>query len=258
MEGLIQQVQNFFLVVARVGCILFLFPLWNSTLISIQIKVYSILVIAAALTPVVAPTLPPFPQTWLEATLLILRELLLGTSLGLVVRMLFAGVQMAGELLSMQMGFGMVSLIDPQSGGQISIIADLLLFVATLLFLSVNGHHMLLTVVAQSFKEVPVGGALWPSGQVFALVAPLGRIMFQLAIKVVAPVLLVLFLTQVAMGLVARVVPQVQVMILSFPVTIALGLIFLSMTLMLAGPYLAGRFAWLETPLIQVLRAWQG
>jgi flagellar biosynthetic protein FliR len=258
VEGLILQVQQFLLVVIRVGCILFFFPLWDSKLIPSHIKVYSILVIAAALTPVVAPTLPPFPQTWPGMAALVLRELLLGLSLGLVVLIVFSGVHMAGELLGMQMGFAMVSLIDPNSGAPISVIADLLVLTATTLFLAVNGHHLLLAVLAQSFTEVPVGGTMLPPGNVFALVVPLSRIMFQLAIKVVAPVLLVLFLAQVAMGLVARVVPQVQVMILSFPLTIALGLLFLSLTLMVAGPYLAGRFAWFETPLLQVLKAWQG
>jgi hypothetical protein len=102
-----------------------------------------------------------------------------------------------------------------------------------------------------------VGPPLMP-GSLFAFMLPLGSLMFQLAVKLVAPIILVLFITQVAMGLVARTVPQVQVMILAFPVTILLGLIFLSLTLFLIGPFLVGKFAWFKGPLFQVLRAWHG
>jgi flagellar biosynthetic protein FliR len=258
MAGLVLQMQQFFMVVTRVGCILFFLPIWDSRVVPAQIKIYSILVISLALTPVVAGTLPPFPQNWLAAVSLVLRELLLGLSLGLVVRFVFSGVQMAGELMGIQMGFGMVTLIDPNSGIPSSIISDLLVLVATVLFLAVDGHHLLLWVLAQSFGEVPVGGPAMMPGSLLAYLVPLGSVMFQLAVKLVAPILLVLFLTQVAMGLVARTVPQVQVMILAFPVTIFLGLVFLSLTLMFFGPHLAGRFAWLKGPLFQVLKAWHG
>lgn len=258
MSDLILQVEQFFMVVIRVGCILFLLPIWDSRLIPAQIRIYSILVISLALTPVVAGTLPPFPQNWLSAASLVLRELLLALSLGLVVRFVFSGIQMAGELLGVQMGFGMVTLLDPQSGIPTTLIADLLMLMATVLFLAVDGHHLLLWVLAQSFGEVPVGGPPMMPGSLLTFMIPLGSLMFQLAVKLVAPILLVLFLTQIAMGLVARTVPQVQVMILAFPVTILLGLVFLSMTLMLIGPFLAGKFGWFKGPLLQVLRAWHG
>ncbi len=258
MPGLILQLQQFILVTTRVGCVLFFLPIWDSRLIPMQIRVYSILVISLALTPVVAGSLPPFPETWLAAVGLVLRELLLGLSLGLVVRFVFSGVQMAGDLTGIQMGFGMVTLIDPGSGVRTTVMGDILLLVATVLFLAADGHHLLLAVLAQSFGEVPVGGPPLMPGSLFSILVPMGNLMFQLAVKLVAPVILVLFLTQIAMGLVARTVPQVQVMILAFPLTIALGLIFLSLTLMLMGPYLVGQFSWFKGPLLQVLRAWHG
>ncbi|MBI4643912.1 MAG: flagellar biosynthetic protein FliR [Deltaproteobacteria bacterium] len=258
MPGLILQMEHFFLVVIRVGCILFFLPIWDSRLVPAQIRIYSILVISLALTPAVAGALPPFPQTWLAAAGLVLRELLLGLSLGLVVRYVFSGIQMAGELMGIQMGFGMVTLVDPQSGIPTTLMSDLLMLTATVLFLSVDGHHLLLAVLAQSFGEVPVGGPAMIPGSLFAFLVPLGSLMFQLSVKLVAPIILVLFLTQIAMGLVARTVPQVQVMILAFPVTIILGLVFLSLTLMLIGPFLVGKFSWFKGPLFQVLRAWHG
>jgi flagellar biosynthetic protein FliR len=256
MAGLILQMEQFILVAIRVGCILLFMPIWDSRIIPVQIKVYSLLVIALALTPVVAGSLPPFPSTWLGAMGLVLREVLLGLSLGLVVRFIFAAVQMAGDLLGIQMGFGMVNLIDPNSGVRTTVMGDILLMVATVLFLTVDGHHLLLVVLARSFGEVPVGGPGLLPGSLFSILVPMGSLMYQLAVKLVAPILLVLFLTQVGMGLVARTVPQVQVMVVAFPLTIALGLIFLSLTLMLIGPYIVGQFSGFQSSLTQVLRAW--
>lgn len=258
MADLILQLQHFFLVVMRVGSILFFMPIWDSRTVPVQVKVFSILVISLALTPVVANTLPPFPQTWLALLFLVLRELLLGLSLGLVVRFVFSGAQMAGTLLGVQMGFGMVTLIDPQTADPSSLIADVFTMTATILFLALDGHHLLLRVLAQSFGEVPVGGPALMPASLFSFLIPMGSVMFQLMVKLVAPILLVLFLTQVAMGLVARTIPRVQVMIMAFPVTIALGLIFLSLTMTLIGYQLSNKFAWFQTPLSQVLRIWHG
>ena len=258
MPQLVLKLEQFILVLARVGCILFFLPIWDSRLIPVQIRVFSILVISLALTPVVAGTLPPFPETWLAGVGLVLRELLLGLSLGMVVRFIFSGVQMAGDFMGIQMGFGMVNLIDPNSGVHTTVMGDIMLLVATLLFLAADGHHLVLAVLAQSFGEVPVGGAGLMPGGLFNILVPLGHFMYQMMVKLVAPVILILFLTQIAMGLVARTVPQVQVMILAFPLTIALGLVFLSLSLMLIGPYVVGQFSWMQHPLTQVLKAWHG
>jgi flagellar biosynthetic protein FliR len=258
MSGLILQIEQYIMVLIRVGCILFLLPIWDSRLLPLQVKVYSIMVISLALTPVVAGHLPPFPGTWLAAVGLVLREMLLGLSLGLVVRYTFSAIQMAGDFVGIQMGFGMVNLIDPNSGVHTTVMGDILLITATVLFLAVDGHHLLLTVLAQSFGEVPVGGPPLMPASLFAILVPMGGLMYQLAVKLVAPIILVLFLTQIAMGLVARTVPQVQVMIVAFPLTIALGLIFFSLSLALIGPYLGGKFLGFKAPMIQVLRAWHG
>jgi flagellar biosynthetic protein FliR len=258
MEELILRAQQFFLVMIRVSSILFFLPLWDSRLIPAQIRLYSILVISLALTPAVAAFLPPFPGNWPGLASLVLREMLIGLSLCLVVRFVFSGVQMAGELLGVQMGFGMVTLIDPQSNAQTSVIADILLLTAMVLFLAVDGHHLLLVVLAQSFSQVPVGGPPLMPGALYSYLVPLSSLMFQLAIKLVAPIMLVLFLSQIALGLVSRTVPQVQVMIVGLPLTIGVGLIFLSITLMLIGPHLIDKFAWFNGPLHQVLRFWRG
>jgi flagellar biosynthetic protein FliR len=223
-----------------------------------QVRVFSILIIALALTPAVAPLLPPLPAAWPALLALAGQEFLLGLSLGLLVRFVLSGAQMAGNLLSIQMGFGMVTLIDPQSRSQSTIIADLFLFLATLIFLTIDGHHSLLRLLILSFQEVPVGRPFTLPHHLFLLLPSFGALMFQMALMLAAPILAALFLAQVALGLVARAVPQIQVMLLSFPLTIALGLVFLSLTLTMVGPALGDHFGNLKSPMLQVVQAWRG
>jgi flagellar biosynthesis protein FliR len=258
MDWLLGQWQNFLLVVLRTSCLLVFWPIWDSRFIPIQVRVFSLLTIALALTPVVAPLLPPFPTAGPALVMLVLQEFLLGLSLGLLVRFILAGAQMAGSLLSVQMGFGMVTLIDPQSRSQSTIIADLFLFLAVLVFITSNGHHALLRLLVLSFQEAPVGRPFSVPGALFLFLPGFGALMYQMAVMLAAPVLVALFLTQVSLGLIARAVPRIQVMLLSFPLTIALGLFFLSFTLVMVGPALADHFANLPNPLHQVLRAWRG
>lgn len=258
MSNLIIMWQNFLLVSLRAGCLLLFCPPWDSRLIPTSIRVFSILGLSLALTPLVSPSLPPFPATWSAGVFLVLREFLIGLGFGLVIRFLFAGVQMAANLVAIQMGFGMATLIDPQTQAQNTLLAEMLVLFATLIFLTMNGHHVLLSLLARSFQEVPLKAGISLPGTLFAYVPSLGRLMYNLALQLLAPVLALLFLTQVALGLVARAVPQIQVMIVGFPLTIALGLFFLSLTLMVAGPALMEQFVSLKLPLAQVLRAWNG
>lgn len=258
MDWLLGQWQNFLLVVLRTSCLLVFWPIWDSRFIPMLVRVFSLLTIALALTPVVAPLLPPFPTAWPALMVLVLQEFLLGLSLGLLVRFILAGAQMAGNLLSIQMGFGMVTLIDPQSQSQSTVIADLFLFLAALVFITCNGHHALLRLLVLSFQEAPVGRPFSVPGALFLFLPGFGALMYQMAVMLAAPVLVALFLTQVSLGLIARAVPRIQVMLLSFPLTIALGLFFLSFTLVMVGPALADHFANLPNPLHQVLRAWRG
>lgn len=222
-----------------------------------QVRLFSILGLSLALTPVVTPYLPPFPATWSAGAFLVVREFLVGLGCGLVFRFLFAGVQMAGNLVAIQMGFGMATLLDPQTQAQNTLLAEMLVLLATLIFLTMNGHHVLLRLLARSYQEVPLETSIALPGALFTYVPSLGCLMYNLAVQLLAPVLALLFLTQLALGLVARAVPQIQVMIVGFPLTIALGLFFLSLTLMVAGPALIDQFVALKIPLDRILGAWK-
>lgn len=258
VEELWAQGQNFLLVFLRTSCLLLFWPLWDSRLLPLILKVSAMLVIALALTPAAAPHLPPWPSSWPAFLALVAREVLWGFSLGLGIRALMSGVQMAGNLASLQMGFGMVTLIDPQSQGQNALLGDLFLKVATLLFLLNDGHHLVLILLAQSFSSIPLKTVLELPGTLGQIAVDLAGWMYQVAVRLAAPVLAVVFLAQVALALVSRAVPQIQVMLLSFPMTIGLGLVVLSLTMTLAGGYFIDQLQQLARSLSVVMQALRG
>ena len=257
MNNFVLLYQNFLLVTLRTGCLLYFCPPWDSTFIPTTVRAFSILGLSLALTPIVSPYLPPFPATWAAGVLLVIREILIGLGCGLVFRFFFAGVEMAGNLVATQMGFGMATLLDPQTQAQNTILAEMMVLLATLLFLTVNGHHAFLRLVVKSFQEVPLSTTISLPDSLFGYVPNFGRLMYSMSVQLLAPVLALLFLIQLALGLVARAVPQIQVMMVSFPLTIALGLLFFSFTLMVAGPALVERLVSLQIPLAHLIGVWK-
>ncbi len=255
MDGLLNLWQPFLLVTLRASCLLVFWPVWDHRLLPLPVKAASLLALSFCLTPVVAPHLPAWPSSLVGLLFMVGREVLLGFSLGLTLRFLLTGVQMAGNLVSLQMGFGMITLIDPQSPAQNTVLGDLLLRLAVLLFLVGEGHHFLLRLLVGSFTEVPMAADLALPGGLLPWLAGLGRWMWQVAVKLAAPLMALFFLVQVALGLVSRAVPQIQVMLLSFPLTIALGLFTLALLVSLLGPFLTEQFRALELPVAQGVQA---
>jgi flagellar biosynthetic protein FliR len=168
-------------------------------------------------------------------------EGLIGFILGLSVKVVFASIQLAGEFAGFQMGLSMAQIVDPSSGMDATLAAQLYYFIALLVFLSINGHHWFFKAIVQSFRLLPPGGLELHDGLYRYFLSLSGK-MFLIGIKIAAPVTAILILTQVAMGVVAKMVPQINILITSFPVTIGLGMIFVGLSLELLVPYLRTLF----------------
>jgi len=160
---------------------------------------------------------------------LALPEIVTGILVGMVTHFIFYGVQLSGQYLGIQIGFGIVSVVDPQTESQVSIIAQLQYLFAMLIFLSFNGHHFLLSGLQRTFHTVPIGGLQLPSELVVVFVKLMGDL-FVAGVKIAAPVMAALFLSEVALGIVARTVPQMNVFIVGFPLKIGVGLLALALS----------------------------
>lgn len=151
-------------------------------------------------------------------------ELLIGCVLGFITQIVFAVFQLAGQMLDMQIGFGMVNVIDPQSGIQVPLLGNFQYVLALLCFFAVNGHHVLLSGLIKSYQLLPIGGGAHLNNNVCAFIFNLAGAMFADAFKLALPVLGALFIADLVVGIIARAVPQVNVFIVSMPFKIGLGL----------------------------------
>ena len=154
----------------------------------------------------------------------LLGEVLIGCILGFLTQIVFAAFQLAGQLLDMQLGFGMVNVIDPQSGIQEPLFGNFLYLLALLCFFAVNGHHVLLSAIVQSYKLLPIGGGLKISGNFYNYIFGLAGDMFVVAFQLAVPVVGALLLSEVILGIIARTLPQMNIFIVSLPLNIGLGL----------------------------------
>lgn len=245
----------FLLVLLRVSTLLFFFPFFGSPVIPARVKTALSLVLAFTLWHVAAKTEPVFPQGALPMLITVGAELVMGLSLALSARLFFAAVQLAGGIISFQMGFSMINSIDPQSGEPMTIMSQVGYLVAMLLFLAFGGHHVVLTALADSFYLVKPGG-LFLTADLWHTMATLVSAMFTVGVRVAAPVMAALFFTSCAFGMCARFVPQMNVLVLAFPVKIAVGFVLFGLTLetirIMVGRF-AGQYAALLTHMMQML-----
>jgi len=233
----VHQFQIFLLIGMRVAFILFMMPILGTQYVPTAGKVGLTLTVSLILMPVVQIRPALFPSEPVYFVLLMVLECVIGFVLGLAIKMTFASVQLAGEFVGFQMGLSMAHTVDPQSGSDSTVIAQFYYFLALLIFLSCNGHHWFFQAVVQSFRLIPPGGLSVDEGLYQHFLSLLGK-MILIGIKIAAPVMAILFLTQVALGIVAKMVPQINILMTSFPLTIGIGMIFIGLSLELLLPYL--------------------
>jgi flagellar biosynthesis protein FliR len=221
----------FLIVFTRVSGIFSMTPVFGSKNLPARVKIGLALCIAALLFPVIAATnQTTVPETLLPFVFLIITEFIIGLIIGFASFLVFAAVQMAGGMMDNAIGFSIVSVLDPQSGFQIPILGTFKYLLAILLFLGTNGHHVILAALSESFQRIPLGAAFLQES-VMQHIVQMFVAAFAFALKVALPILVTLFLVDVAFGIMARTVPQMNVFIVGMPAKIVVGLFMLSLVL---------------------------
>jgi len=157
--------------------------------------------------------------------LFVLSEFMLAVLLALCLQLVFAGFNVAGQLITFQTGLGFAQVADPQGGAQQLLFSLWLQLLATLIFFGIDAHHVVIVAVVESFRTVPVGEFLLASSH-YDQILHLSASLFVVAIRIASPVMVVLLMTQMGFGLIGKFSPQVNVLMLSFPVTITMGVLF--------------------------------
>ena len=233
----IEWIQAYLLVFVRVTAMVTFMPILGGQAIPTSMKVALSAMIAVVIFPLVDTRGVSVDVDVLTMGLLIVSETMIGLLTAMLVNMVFASVQLAASVVDFQIGFGIVNVVDPITNAQVSVSGQLLNITAMLIFLSLNAHHMIIAGLADSYAIVPIGGFDMSPGLGNLFIHAMGLV-YVTAMQIAAPTTVTLLLKQAAMGLIARTVPQVNIFIVGFPLTIALGLLTLAICLPALSVYL--------------------
>jgi flagellar biosynthetic protein FliR len=220
---------------ARILAIVASSPVLGNAQVPARIKIgFSVL-----LTFIIAPTISDMPQVGIgsmQGLLIMIQQIIIGVAIGFTMRMIFSAVEMAGELAGLQMGLGFASFYDPINAVHSAIIAQWLGIIATLAFLSMNGHLYILSAMSESFQTLPIGSMMSNKG--LYGVASWGGNIFSYALQISLPILAALLITNIALGILTRAAPQLNLFAVGFPITLAIGFIVLALTMPYFAPIL--------------------
>jgi flagellar biosynthesis protein FliR len=213
----------FGLMLIRLSCLFVTMPITGARTVPAPVKILFSLAMALVLFSVLKHRMP-HPGTISDESLILLvgREAFIGVFLGFLARMVFIGVEMAGQLIGFALGFNTAELVNPTAGDPMSLLEQFIALLGTLLFLAIDGHHLIIESLYKSFELAPLGiFRLSPS--TLASLPAFIQAVFVMAIKLSAPVVVVLLFVNVALGVVARTVPQINVFVMGFHVNIFVG-----------------------------------
>lgn len=227
-----------------------LFPIFGSQNVPVQLKAGLSFLLAILLFPLIPVQINNDPNfDVFTFAFMVVKEIFVGLSIGFASSLLFVSVQFAGRLVDTEMGFAMVQLIDPFTDSQATVTGQLLILLFSIIFLITNGHYFMLIAVKKSFEVIPLYTASMPNSNTVNLFVSMVGNVFVLAVRMAAPVFCVLLLTTVALGVIARTVPQINIFFVGLPLKIGLGLITLAIVL----PALAALFRHMVDLLIRDL-----
>ncbi|MCP4268150.1 MAG: flagellar biosynthetic protein FliR [Candidatus Brocadiaceae bacterium] len=219
----------FTIVLFRTASILFFSPIYNQTNLPLITKIGLALVIAIAIFPTINSTQLVLPDNLPNFILIIFKEVAVGFLIGYSATLAFGAFVMAGELISTEMGLAMAELVDPLFGDRISPISQILQIVGLVLFFAINGHHWLINALVLSYKSVPITGFI-ESGASISKILELFSGLLVSAIKIAAPIMIVLGLVVVVSGFLARSTPEINIFLIIFPTKILVGVLILAVT----------------------------
>ncbi len=253
----LNQTLSVLIIMTRVGPMIFLMPVLGSRNVPDRVKALITLMTALVLAPAIAVDPRVLPSSATGYAVFVLCEIAFGMILAVFARFIFAAVETAGQMVGIQMGMGMAGVMDPQFGVQVSIIGSFWGIIAILIFLGVNGHHLFFKAMVESFTWVEPGKFKITQATYDGMLYG-GAHMFVLAVKIMAPAGAALFLSHVAMGIIAKTVPQIPILIVGMPMNIAIGLIFVGLSLGYFLPLLINNFEMLGRALPKLVMGMGG
>lgn len=212
----------------RIAALVMAAPVINSRNIPSKVK----LGIALVLTMVIAPTIPPVPAVDPisgEAIMITLQQVLIGVAMGLSLQVVYAMVVIGGQVIAYQMGLGFSQMVDPQTGLQVPVVSQFYIIVLTLVYFAINGHLVLIEVLADSFKTLPIANAGIGSDGIWSIITWSSQ-MYIGGVKMALPAIAAILLVNFTFGVVTRSAPQFNIFSIGFPITMIMGFFIMMVT----------------------------
>jgi flagellar biosynthetic protein FliR len=229
-----EKLQILLLIIVRTSGLFALAPVFGERGLPNMIRVGLVLLLSLVLVPAVSLQAMEVANSFWQLGGLVLHELMIGFLIGLVYRLLFMGTLTAGGIVGYQLGFAMVTVFDKNLASQVSIIGRMWYTLAILIFIAINGHHLIISAFADSYAIIPIG-VFNASPELMDLIIKLTAFVFIVALKIAAPLIISLFLTDIALGTIAKTMPTMNVFFVGFPIKITIGLLVMAISLPVFG-----------------------
>ena len=225
------QVACFLLVLTRTSGIFFISPFLGSMNVSVRFRAGAAILLAMILFPVVLKMyVVEAPATLIMFAFTVVKEMFIGWLIGLVGYITLTAVNMAGKIMDMQVGFAVVQMMDPTTQQQSGMIGTFLYNLTIIYFVITNGHHVIISALAESFRIIPLDSMIWNTS-LPQLMIDLTAGIFMNGMKIAMPVTFAILLTNVGMGILARTMPQMNIFVVGIPLQLTIGTSMISMVL---------------------------
>lgn len=236
------EIFHFVIILLRVSGIVIFAPFFGSPSIPYQVRITFALLTSLLLTHLLPLNFVADGLRLTDITLIFIGEIIAGMILGLAANLVFAGIQYAGQLISFQMGFSLIKLIDPQTNVESPVFSFIHNYIGILFFLLLNGHHWFLRAITESFQFMPVGGIQIQASLVEHFVNLSSQI-FVIGLRIAGPIIVVTIIADIVIGIIGRAAPQLHILILGLPLKLLVGFSCLSFSLYFIPNYLGNVFS---------------
>jgi flagellar biosynthetic protein FliR len=252
-EFALTELWGFVFVLVRTAGILSALPIIGTRMVPMRIKAGLVIAVAMVFAPLVGSRVVPEILEPISLAVGLTAELIIGIVLGFATRLLMAAVEMAGSIMGLQLGFAVAVQLDPVNQVEVPVLGSFLTVLMTLLYFVVDGHHLIMFALGSSFTLIPPFGAHL-SASVVADGAMLMDDMFALALKLTLPIMASTFLVYLVLGIIGRVMPQMNILFTAFPITIGVGLMILGLGLPLFSLMFQQTIIGLEQVMVDMMK----
>ncbi len=229
----------YFFLFNRFLLLFFLFPLFSSTYFPNKIKIVLSLLLSFALTPAINVKLP-YTLNLFSLIIFIFLDFIIFFFISLFFRFILTALQIGGEMIGLQMGLGITQTIDPIGGVSIPIISEFLFILFLLVFFTLDLHHYLIIFVYRSFDIFPLGFFVLKENFLLYFLKK-SKIMFDLSVRILGPIMIIMYLIHIILAIIGRIIPQINILFVSFPLTLGIGLLLFGFTLFLLPKVFSGQ-----------------